>query len=225
MFKRLILSGIFLLAVNLGYSQIFNKGFSAGFNVGVTQPFTDTNGSDLTINAGLGVQYHITPYTFISTDIVKGSLERQNFDRYYRRYRNSFVDFTLTANMSLGQLLSPLVGKKLFINNFYAGAGIGFIHSNVTRPSSETIDQYGGKRYKGSDLIIPVNVGYDFKLAMKGKIVGNVNYQVDFTSSDALDGYDVTYSKSKDLYHKATVGIKYLFGKPGGSNNATDCYY
>ncbi|MDB5119247.1 MAG: hypothetical protein JWN56_465 [Sphingobacteriales bacterium] len=225
MFKRLILSSTLLLAVNLGYSQIFNKGFSAGLNVGVTQPFADTYDSDLTINFGLGVQYHLTSYTFVSADFVKSTLERENLDRYYRRYRNSFTDLTLTANMSLGQVLAPMIGPKLFINNIYIGAGVGVINSNVTQPNSETTDQYGGKRYKGSDLIIPINLGYDFKLAKKGKIVGNVNYQYDYSTSDALDGYDVPFSKSSDVYYKVTVGIKYLFGKPGGSNNSLDCYY
>lgn len=225
MFKKLVFCIALLLAVNIGYSQIFNKGFSASLNAGLTQPFTDTHGSDLTINFGIGLQYHLTPYIFLSTNFAKSSLERERPDRYYREYRNSFTDITLTANMSLGQFISPLIGKKSFINNFYAGTGIGFINSDVTKPSSETSDFYGGKRYKGSDLIIPVNFGYDFRLARKGKIVGYINYQIDFSFSDSLDGYDIPFSKSNDIYHKATFGIKYLFGKPGGSNDATTCYY
>ena len=225
MFKRLILASIFFLAANFAYSQIFNKGFSAGLNIGVTKPYVDTHGSDLTLNLGLGVQYHLTPYTFLSADFVKGTLEREKPDKYSRVFYNSFNDLTLTANMSLGQVLAPMIGPRLFINDIYIGAGVGVINSNVTTPNADITDEFGGKRYKGSDLIIPLNLGYHFKLARQGRSVGNINYQFDYSRADALDGYDVPFSKSDDVYYKLTVGIKYLLTKPGGSNGSTECYY
>lgn len=226
MIKRIIATVLFLVAGHSVYSQIFNKGFSAGLNVGVTKPFADTHDSDLTFNVGLGIQYHVTPYSFLSADFSKSVLARENLDRNYRSYHNSFSHLALTANISLGQLLASANSRGAFYHHIYLGAGVGVINSDVTKPVSDTTDIYGGKRYKGSDFIIPVNAGMDFKLSKNGRFIGNVNYQFNYSFSDALDGYDTsTSSKSNDMYALTTVGLKYLFGTPPNTPTSTQCYY
>jgi hypothetical protein len=132
------------------------------------------------------------------------------------------------GNISLGQFISKKIGARSFLNNFYGSAGVGVINSKVTKPESEVTDIYGGKKYNGSDLFIPLAVGYDFKLAKQGKIVGNINYQANYSFSDALDGYaSKTNSKSNDAYSMLTVGVKFLFGRRSDSSGPTSlqCYY
>ena len=204
-------------------AQVLEPGFAAGVHVGVTQAFTDVTDSDINPSFGAVAQYNLTNFTFGNLEYSMGRLSRRELDIYTKSYVNNFHRVTATANVSLGQFLNPDHRIAHFmIYNIYVGSGIGMIYSNIAEPNALTRDGFGGITYKGADIAIPVNAGFNFKfggyLYPDSPLNFTVNLQHNFGLTEMLDGYDPDNSdnKIKDSFTVFNVGMKYSFGKKKG---------
>ncbi|WP_026897762.1 outer membrane beta-barrel protein [Daejeonella oryzae] len=208
---------IFLLFAANASAQINKPGFSASVNLGGNQAFTDVDGSDLNITFGAGLNYYVTPFLGIKTEVSHGNLSRKLLDRNYKNFNNTYNYLNSTVNVALGQFLKP--SEKVahyMLYNLYMGTGLGLISSNIKEPNNVTPDNQGGVTYKGTDITVPVNIGVDFKFLgfyyTKSPLSFNLNYQHSFAFTEMLDGYDPpTGNNSKDSFGNFTAGVKYQF--------------
>ena len=221
--RHLLIAFITLTISARSSAQVLEQGFTTGIHVGVTQAFTDVTDSDINPSFGALAQYNITPFTFGNVEYSIGRLSRKELDIYGKRFTNNFHRVTATANVSLGQLLNPDYRVAHYLlYNVYVGSGIGMIYSNISEPNALTSDGFGGITYKGADLAIPVNVGFNFKIGgylyPDSPMNFTVNLQHNFGLTEMLDGYDPDNSdnQTKDSFTVLNVGMKYSFGKKKG---------
>lgn len=201
-------------------AQVFLPGFSVGVQAGGTQAFTDVTDADVNPSFGATVQYNVTSFSFATVEYSMGRLSRKELDIYGKSFTNNFKRITATANVGLGQLLNPdsRVAHYMFYN-IYVGSGIGVIMSDIAEPNALTTDEFGGITYQGTDLAIPVNIGFNFKIGSylypDSPLNFNVNLQHNFGLTEMLDGYDPDNSdnKIKDSFTTLNMGVKYSFGK------------
>ncbi|MBC7744886.1 MAG: hypothetical protein H7096_07260 [Flavobacterium sp.] len=213
----LIVPSIFLYG-NL-YAQVLSPGISAGVTIGVTKPFTDVTNADVNPNFGASVQYNASPFAFAVMEYNYGKLSRKDLDIYGKRFSNTSNRLTATANVALGQILNPQDRiAHYLLYNVYVGTGLGVIVSNISKPNALTPDGFGGITYKGTDLTIPLNLGFNFKYASylypDSPLTFNVNIQHNVGLTEMLDGYNPANSdnKMKDSFTNLNVGVKYNFG-------------
>lgn len=219
--STLPLRSIFLLALSTfiygqSSAQVLQKGFAAGVHLGLTQPFTDVVQSDVNPNFGASVQYNATTFTFINAEFSNGKFARKDVDKHGKSYSNSSNRISATANVSLGQFLRPKRNEAhQLLYNIYAGTGAGVIMSNISEPNMVTFDGQGGVTYKGSDFIVPINLGLNFRsggtMYNQSPLFFNVNLQHNFTFTEMLDGYNPANAdnKTKDSFTTLNFGIKY----------------
>ena len=216
-----IFRSIFVLSLSIftytqSSAQVLEKGFAAGIHLGLTQPFTDVVQSDVNPNFGASLQYNATTFTFINAEFSNGRFGRKDVDKHGKAYSNSSNRISATANVSLGQFLKPKRNEAhQLIYNIYAGTGAGVLISNISEPNALTFDGQGGVTYKGSDFIIPINLGVNFRtggsMYDQKPLFFNVNLQHNFTSSEMLDGYNPANAdnNTKDSFTTLNFGIKY----------------
>lgn len=202
------------------YSQVFKPGLSAGMHTGATKAFTDVTDADIKMNIGADLQYNLNNWTFANLQYSMGNLSQKEPDINDFAFTNKYHHLTATANVSLGQILKPdFRVAHYLLYNLYAGSGIGLIMSNISEPNALSKNEYGGITYKGTDVTLPVNLGFNFKVSSylfpDSPLSFNVNLQHNITFTEMLDGYDASVpgNKYKDAFSTINIGIRYNFGK------------
>lgn len=107
--------------------------------------------------------------------------------------------------------------------------GLGFISgtNNVADfgsgsfPSRQHANDFGKSKYNGV-LSLPLSIGYFvnfYNVYQEPKVVLGINYKMNFTFTDDLDGYsddpNIFENNSKDVYTTLNLSLKYLFGPKG----------
>lgn len=217
--KVLVFSFILFLSANAG-AQVLPKGFAAGLHIGAIQSFTDVTEADINADFGAGVQYNLNDFTFGNLEYSMGRLSRKELDVNEFAFTNKYNRVSATANVALGQFLKPdFRVAHYFLYNIYAGTGVGFIMSNISEPNALSHNKYGGITYQGTDVTLPVNLGFNFKISSylypDSPVTINVNMQHNFTFTEMLDGYDTSFAANryKDAFSSLSVGLKYNFGE------------
>ncbi len=221
----LLAIGICLMTPRETAAQVFEPGFAVGVHLGATKAFSDVTDADINGSYGAVLQYNVTPFAFGNIEYSAGRLSRKELDRYGKRYTNNFNRIAATANVALGQFLDPDFRVAHYLTyNVYVGSGVGIIMSDISEPTELTLDNFGGTTYKGTDVAIPVNIGFNFKIASyiypDSPVNFNVNLQHNFALTEMLDGYDPANSdnKTKDSFTVLNMGIKYSFRKKKSSD-------
>ncbi len=213
----------------------FHK-LSIGAGYGVTQSFTDVQEHALGF-AGYGTaDYFLTPFLSLGGEFQMGQIRGGDIynDPNEREFINSYMTGSINGKLYLGALID--FNRSEFANAvkwFYIGGGAGLIKNDVNRvvvkPSTRnTANPYifPGKD-KSTDLIIPLTTGINYYFPDRSgrpKIGINLNYQVNLSLGEGMDGYDDSPIKfengNPDVYTYLSFGFRYNFGLLGLSKKS-----
>lgn len=165
--------------------------------------------------------YNFTPFISAGVEVQAGSLAGGDKDvngTTSGLYSHSkYTAANANIRLSLGQFFPETQNKFAnFIGGAYLGSGMGYIRSNakmlVRKYSYSDGALPGTFHQQASEIIVPVNVGINMDLSYH--IALNLNYQHNFTSSEALDGYDIDIKSNKrdDSYGMISIGLRFYFG-------------
>ncbi|MEJ2883808.1 hypothetical protein [Pedobacter sp. GR22-6] len=213
----------------------FHK-LSIGAGYGVTQSFTDVQEHAISF-AGYGTaDYFLTPFISLGGEFQMGQIRGGDIytDPNEREFINSYKTANINGKLYLGSVIN--FNRNAFadaIKWFYVGAGAGIIRNDVERvvvkPSTRnTANPYvfPGKD-KSTDLVAPLSTGINYYFSDrtgKPKFGINLNYQVNFSLGEGMDGYDDSPIKFKngspDVYTYLSFGFRYNFGLLGLSTKS-----
>lgn len=222
--KQLFCSLALLLAG--GYFTAAKAQFASPFSVRLGFGGTNLHGdfkNEPVGYAGSGdFDFLINPFLSAGIELQAGKLKGEsNFGSFNNNFIAGNVNVKLragqfyAANKNYGLYSLKKRGLAGYLANAYAGLGIGVIRNDVngkiiegnTRPLYD--DNYGTT--KKTSMVVPLNLGIDipFKQTMTGPIWSvNINYQLNISNSDRLDGYAPMYSEHKDYYSYWSLGIR-----------------
>jgi len=189
-----------------GYTNITQQNSHFGFNVNAI--------------------YNYNPYLPIEAEIQVGQLSgggnSPQLDPYGRHYTNNYKAFLVHGDFQLGAGID--YSDNWFLNivkNFYGGTGLGVVFNNnsVQRTSIYQPSYVFPGKDGGTDLLIPIRVGYEFKIFddyNEPAFAIDIGYVHTIDIGEGLDGYDDPSSKFKnnapDQYRQITIMFKYYFG-------------
>lgn len=236
---------IFLLSSLKGFSQANFNRIGIGFNGGLSTAYTGLSyglspiipgfnpvkglATNKSRSFGGSLDYYFTP--FINAVIEYNSVSlKDGTDKHNRAFISNLSSIEVRGNVALGQFIDFSYSPVLYnLRNLNASLGVGFISgtNNVadfgtgTFPSRQHDDDLGKSKYSGV-LSLPATIGYFvnfYNVYQEPRVVLGVNYKMNFTFSDDLDGYNdnpaVFENNSKDVYTTVSVSLKYLFGPRG----------
>lgn len=231
---KLLIAFVFsLISWGAGYAQLsYVPSTAFRYNVGAGIGFTTVYG-DLPVRkaapAGrLYFDYRIKQFITVGAEVQGGMTKNGVKDAVpdskgeYRRNvawglysQNTFLAANINAKVYVGQFNDEEEGVSSYLNNVYAGIGVGYILNNVsdlvtTFPESKQV--VNTTIPTSSGITIPLNLGIDVELPVSNLSL-NLNYQINFSTSDGIDGYDFKMSNVKDAYGFLSIGLKYHFGE------------
>ena len=242
--KKLILT-IFLFGTLKGFSQVNFSRIGIGINAGITASYTDFSYGlspiipgfiaikGLTTNKskafGGSLEYYFTPFITAGVEYNSVSL-KDGTDKHNRAFISKFSSIEVKGSVALGQFIDFSYSPVFYnLRNLNASLGLGFINgtNNVadfgsgTFPSRQHADDLGKSKFSGV-LSLPASIGYFinfYNVYQEPKIVLGVNYKMNFTFSDDIDGYNddpaIFQNNSNDVYTTVNFSLKYLFGPKG----------
>jgi hypothetical protein len=175
------------------------------------------------------LDYYFTP--FITAGIEYNSVElKDGTDKYNRAFVANLTSIEVKGTVAVGQFIDFSYSPFLYnLRNFNASLGLGFISgkNNVADfgsglfPSRQHANDFGKSTYSGV-VSVPAAIGYNLNIYdayQEVRLVLGVNYKINFTFSDDIDGYNdnpaMFENNSNDVYTTLGVSIKYLFGPKG----------
>ncbi|WP_256010823.1 hypothetical protein [Desertivirga xinjiangensis] len=220
----IIIGCLFVLNVSGQYNYYR---LSAGVGLGINTAFADLEKtrSNQTIIGNL--DYHLTPFTSIGFELQKGTLSGGDSinDPHLRFFKNSYMAFTVNGKAQLGQFVDFESSNLLYaIRGLYVGTGVGIIKNKMTenvRIRSTDNHVFAGDDVS-SNIVVPINTGINFNILDRWgytRYILNLNYQMNVTMGEGLDGYNDSAAKFKnqypDFYSVFSAGIKICFGPEG----------
>lgn len=170
---------------------------------------------------GVGVHYFSSRFLQLALDFQKGMLKggvAEDRSGVKTGFENSYMAFAFCIRFApLGLIENKDKDKVLqMLSDIYIGTGIGYISSDVT-VNQVTQREYGALPfYKGGDLMIPIELGFDLPLFRKKRniLLLNLNLRSNFCFTDEIDGYVPTVEANhfNDAYSALTCGLIYKFG-------------
>jgi hypothetical protein len=173
------------------------------------------------------LEYNLTPFASAGIEFQKGTISAgDSINELHRRFfKNDYMSFSANARVQLGQFVDFESSNFLYaIRGAYAGMGLGYMRNSmkeIVRKQSASGYVFPGAD-KGSEIFIPINTGINFNILDRWgytKFIFNVNYQMNVTFGETVDGYNDDPAKFKnrfrDFYGVASVGIRYCFGPEG----------
>lgn len=200
--------------VGYDYSQ-YDLGASVGFN----SFFGDVQSPKSTKSLNFNFDYNQTPFVNYIAELQVGTLAGGDStkDLLGRVFSADYTYVAFRIQVQAGEVID--YSRSAIANafkNFYLGAGIGMIYSNITsinRYSIQLPGFYTPGKMSANELFIPARVGYEFKIYNKFgrpdfKI--DVGYQTNFIFGDDLDGFKA--GAHNDIYSQLTFGVKFAIG-------------
>lgn len=242
--KKLIFFILFLGTLQ-GFSQANFNRLGIGFNAGLSTSYTGLTyglspiipgfnpAKGITINKsqafGGSFEYYFTPFINAGVEYNSVSL-KDGTDKYNRAFISKLSSIEVRGTAALGQFIDFSYSPVFYnLRNLNASLGLGFISgtNNVadfgagTFPSRQHADDLGKSKFSGV-LSLPATIGYFvnfYNVYQEPKIVLGVNYKMNFTFSDDIDGYNdnpnIFENNSKDAFTTVSFSLKYLFGPKG----------
>jgi len=212
----LLLSGIAMEAqVRLEPNFSPNK-FEVGFGYGVTRMYGDLDQHPDKNMFDVKLVKNIRPYLKWDLEMQHGviaSSEKLNHWTTGLSNSNSYSSLQYSVKVGLGQFIKvPYSKLNLVLNALYVGTGAGFINSNQTQLTTKfkttdvlDIPSYEWKK-NDNTVFVPMNVGINFPLRhllfFPGVVI-NLNYAMNYTFSDFVDGYKFKQGNAHDQYNDA----------------------
>lgn len=235
--KRKLISFLTLVLLSTtAYTQSNFYKLSIGAGYGVTQSFTDVQEHAISF-AGYGTaDYFLTPFLSLGGEFQMGQIRGGDMytDPNEREFINSHKAANINGKIYLGSILD--FNRNAFANAvkwLYVGAGLGVIKNDVERIVVKPSTRNTANPYvfpgadKSTDLIVPLSTGINYYLpdrTGKPRIGFNLNYQLNFSLGEGIDGYDDSPIKFKngspDVYTYLSFGFRYNFGLLGLSTKS-----
>lgn len=215
--KHCFIISAFCLFSLLGYGQRFEpyNSFEIGAGVTLNESVGDAETNGHTVSPHININYNPHLYTVITGEYQAGKLKGGDslLTQSGRQFSNNFNAFFVKGQLQAGHLFgqSDVVLAQL-ASDFYIGSGIGIIFNNikqVSRYSHHFQDYYTGGPDKSQNLLIPLRVGYDFKvLNFYKEVLFRVDaaYQHNLMLGDGMDGFEA--GSSKDILSQFSLSIK-----------------
>lgn len=242
--KKLILI-IFLFGTLKGFCQFNFNRIGIGINGGISSSYTDFSyglspiipgfnpSKGLTTNKsqafGGSLEYYITPFITAGVEYNSVSL-KDGTDKHNRAFIAKLSSTEVRGSVALGQFIDFFYSPVLYnLRNVNASLGVGLISgtNNVadfgsgTFPSRQHADDLGKSKFNGV-LYLPATIGYFVNFYNdydEPKIVLGLNYKINFTFSDDIDGFNDDpasfENNSNDVYTIVSFSLKYRFGSKG----------
>ena len=146
-------------------------------------------------------------------------IQYKKTDPYELNYTNHFQMFNIHADMAMGEFLDLGDGWMSAFKDFYFGSGVGMVFNNISdnhsRLSPDSTYYIGGSD-KSQNIIIPIRMGYQYKLYNSydiPSIILEIGYQHNFVLGYGLDGFaDPVVAKSFESYGGIHFSVKFNFG-------------
>lgn len=215
--KHCFFISAFCLFCLLSYGQRFEPYHSFEIGAGITLNATvgDAETIGRTASPHININYNPNLYTVITAEYQVGKLKGGDsvLTLSGRQFSSNFNAFFVKGQLQAGHLFgqSDVVLTQL-ASDFYIGSGIGIIFNNikeVNRTSRYFQDYYTGGPDKSQNLLIPLRVGYDFKVLNYYKEVLfriDAAYQHNLMLGDGMDGFDA--GSSKDILPQFSLSLK-----------------
>ncbi len=209
----------------------FSPKLSLGVGVGFSNMFGDFSNSVAAPVVRLGFGCRLTTNFVIETEMYFGQLSSYENPISWSSTKfsetSNFESIDILAKITLGNYLQYPHGVFLkLLSGIYLGTGVGVVNNNITSFSGRFVkDQLNimlddGMFTKRSVItpFIPLNIG--LRIPLK-KFLGSVrtqfmiNYQMNYTLSDYVDGYSFagntsnTRNQFKDCYTVLTFGLSF----------------
>lgn len=224
--KILLLTIGCLFAIKLSAQYNYYR-FSGGVGLGINTAFTDVAKKRFQQTIIGNVDYNFTPFASAGIEFQKGTLSGGDKieDPHLRYFKNSYTAFTVNGKVQLGQFVDFESNNFLYaVRGFYVGTGVGIINNKMTdivREQPGTGYIFPGEK-EGQDIAIPINTGINFNILDRWgytRYILSLNYQMNLTIGEGLDGYADPSAKMKnkypDFYSVFSAGIKICFGPEG----------
>ena len=213
----------------------FNPKISLGVGVGFANMYGDFSTSVPMPVARIGMGCRLTTNLVINLDAYFGQLSSkenpQNWAPNGFSETSSFQSLDLIAKITLGNYLQYPHGILLkTLSGIYIGTGVGVINNNITSfkggyNSPDLNLMLSNGAFTQSHTLtpfIPINIGLRIPLkrflgSIRTQIM--INYQINFTFSDYVDGYKYTTNDNdnrnqfKDCYSVLTFGLSFHLSK------------
>ncbi|WP_256009589.1 hypothetical protein [Desertivirga xinjiangensis] len=214
-----------LFALNVSGQYNYYR-LSAGVGLGVNTAFTDLEKTRYNQSIIGNLDYNLTPFVSAGLEVQKGTLSGgdKELDPHGRFFKNSYMAFTVNGKAQLGQFVDFESSNFLYaVRGLYVGTGVGIIQNKMTDNVRQRAD---GHIFTGDDkssnIAIPINTGINFNILDRWgytRYILNLNYQMNVTIGEGLDGYNDSAAKFKnqypDFYSVFSAGIKICFGPEG----------
>lgn len=202
----------------LGYTA--NAQLQLGLQYGTTISHTDATPDGTGTHFGLYSQFQ-SPYRFLDfrINLNFGTLNGGNKESQTALYyENQFSQGDLQLQCYPLRTLTKCDSSRTlyYLSGLYAAGGIGIMGSQSTiHELTGGNFRYQGN-YEGIDMVIPVSFGMDIPLSKAFQKKGlrlNIKYQVNYCTTDKMDGYnpDLPSNKGKDVYSLFAMGLSYAF--------------
>lgn len=213
----------------MSYVPVTAYRFSVGADLGMTTIYGDLPTRKFSPALRLAADHRLKEYITIGAEVqvgflasgVKGAVPDGDKGFYSRAvswgyYNNNlFQAVNLNAKVFVGQFNSENTeGLSYYINNIYVGAGVGVINNSMTEivsvdpRSRQDIPTLGNS----IGILVPLNLGINVPIP-NSVFMGTINYQMNFSTSEGIDGYNFGITSVKDAYSFLSIGIRYNFGE------------
>ncbi len=207
--------------------------FTVGINAGMSQVYGDLGKWHPQLVYKFNVARNVNEWVNLNVDAMHGALNPYSGSKGWTTGVESYNEFTsvaLTGNISIGEIFNwPNNWIEKNIYGLYFGAGVGVLNNNITsitnkfKPTDKFPISYyypGATGGNSNTAFIPVNVGINLHLTRV--VMFNACYQICYTFSDYVDGYNFKNVKSNefnDIFATATIGLHFYIGTTSMSPN------
>lgn len=210
--KKIYATFVALWAVTGSFAQT-----SVGIHGGSARSHTDATPSKNRATFGINAQHELTPYFALRANLNFGQLRGGDVqESSLMSYTNNYGQADLGIRFYPLRLANMKERSGLaYLSKIYGGVGIGALKSN-TRINDQLPSRSFSfmQDYKGTDLVIPVELGIKLplgKIAKDPKFDLELYYRFFFMGTDKMDGYvpNLSSNKSNDAFSSFGIGISY----------------
>jgi len=200
--------------IGYDYSR-YDLGASLAFN----SFYGDVQTAVSTKSVNLNFNYNQTAFVNYIIEMQTGTLMGGNAktDLLGRQFSANYTYYALRIQVQAGELIDYSQNAVFnALKNFYAGAGIGMVYSNITsinRYSTQFPGYYTPGANSASELFLPARIGYELKIFNKNQRPDykiDVGYQYNIVFGDELDGFKA--GTHNDAFSQFTIGVKISVG-------------